>query len=1715
MTVYVTGGGGTHLEPRIAGYYLAALLAETGARGVPGRVVAVKTQQSEIDAPLDDLVVEGLLADGTATRLDLQITTTLSFTESDKKWADIVPRAWATYRQDRFDPTTRRLGIAVSQATTKLERSVQPLLARARHAIDAQQFRTRLARPKGANEEQREFQRVLDLLVRFVEPAATDEDILAFSRCLTIIPFDLDQEDASRDAQASVDRLAQLLRDPTETQKLWASLAAMAARIIPSGGGVERPTLARALQVEGYVVGADRRRGALIAALDAESKTALASIRDTIGGQTVARDEVHEQIVGALAEVRMLRIVGEHGTGKSALLKRLVMEEPAGAPVLVFKDLRIGPGGWPAHASRFGPVATPVDLLRELALSGSRTLFIDGLDKILDPAVQVTVNDLVAAITTAPELDAWRIAATLREENVTRVDAWLDPAAFSKLAVRSVRVEAFDDEEAREAAAALPALRPLLSDPQNYDKVLRRPFFLEALSRLPMPAEGEVSTEMDLVDLWWRHGGADASDFAPAQHRRNIIRSLGEMLLSAPGAPLPVRDLDPIPLDELRRAGVLRDVALGTTVAFSHDIYEEWALHRVLGERRSDIARTLLDGDQDLQLARPLQLLATEVLERADGAEWNALLTAVEPDKLRATWSRVILTAPVRSVRSQAMLDRIASSLMVDDGALLGRLLLAVRTTETERNLRFLDGELIPGLSPDEREQMASAAASPHLLSWLRLLDWLVPKLDTVPASARGELYPLLDGWAQFVGPINLPQLHVPTIAAWARAQIGDLDAQDGEQRSWERNALRKEAQPARSLLMQCAAAAPGEARAHLASMTDDSVKRLRRDIMRGSTALAQALPTESAAFVKRAYLLEHDWRRRSRSTMAERSENMGFDDNRDFYPASPHRPPLLALLRAHPSTGLGLVCDLCNHAMEGWRRRRRNFDAEPLPITIDLGRGPAQFWGDHDSYRWFRGTAHVHLLDSALMALEVWALERLQAGEDLDTVCRKVTEGNQCNAVLGIAAGLCAVDNAASLASEAALAIVTHPALWDWDITRSVTDQTTAVNLIGHWGAERHLQHALAKHNELPHRRVTVRDLALLFAGLSPPETRKRYTDAIGTFLERMPLADTSERDDPERLAAARRHYERFLQQADPANVRSVEKDGRVYLTMEPPYAAMPEHQEMLAEQANLNRVLRLHLWSLKAVESGTPAGEIGLREAYDEMLALDEDGLLDATRTSSDLRVHHAQSAVAATAAVLARHADEGLWSEVAEKVTDVIGRAATISETEDALSIRSAHVSGHPPAMAAHGYAALVRRAPLDEDARAALLQLAVDPIDKVAEAAHDAAAILADVDPYFVWRLYCLATQRAARSQAQGHDLLWSREEAIEQSVLAEEAEQAMRSGRPAIAHPGPAVPARLRLDPNEPDGDDDEDEHREDGDDARFWSGNEHYDWDYQANALRLSVAPMLGERTRAQLLENAGSFVDRALASRDEDRSRSDPSYEWLFAFGAWLGRLLGHLSADEVDALLFERVDRAAPRAAGELMDTIMRNFMIDWMLLHAPLEDRVFAHWSTLVAWAAQRPAWNVGARTERVDEHDRGMALASLFCVAGQRLVCGVETEWPHLAKILPTLENVVPAFAGEKTVFAGLLKLVRAAGAGLQPEPGLPWIRAVVRSRRKDRAFWEHLSNGEQLVILLREIIAAGELSSDTRAMTLEAADALIEAGVRGAAHLQQDMVRLGR
>jgi hypothetical protein len=140
---------------------------------------------------------------------------------------------------------------------------------------------------------------------------------------------------------------------------------------------------------------------------------------------------------------------------------------------------------------------------------------------------------------------------------------------------------------------------------------------------------------------------------------------------------------------------------------------------------------------------------------------------------------------------------------------------------------------------------------------------------------------------------------------------------------------------------------------------------------------------------------------------------------------------------------------------------------------------------------------------------------------------------------------------------------------------------------------------------------------------------------------------------------------------------------------------------------------------------------------------------------------------------------------------------------------------------------------------------------------------------------------------------------------------------------------------------------------------------------------------------------------------------------------------------------------------------------------------------------------------------------MAVSSFFCAISGRMICGVDAAWPNLDLVLPMLDRAAVTFGTEQTAFTAILALLRARPDQLMPDPGLEWIGRIARVRKADPQFWDYASNGERLVLLVRELIATRPLEQPHRDIVVEISDTLIELGVKGAAFLQQDLVRSAR
>ncbi|CAH2801672.1 MAG: hypothetical protein CBARDMAM_4440 [uncultured Caballeronia sp.] len=171
-------------------------------------------------------------------------------------------------------------------------------------------------------------------------------------------------------------------------------------------------------------------------------------------------------------------------------------------------------------------------------------------------------------------------------------------------------------------------------------------------------------------------------------------------------------------------AGVLRNVELGHSVVFSHDIFEEWALCETLIRHRANSATFLRDTGEPQHLIRPVQLLGTYLLETETTPEvWQGLIEEVAAPDLRPVWQRAVLLSCLQSTRTTALLVGLTSYLLADDAQMLRKLMLALRTIEVVPNTRFLNEAETPDIELANRAKYANITAKPRITVWIHFLD--------------------------------------------------------------------------------------------------------------------------------------------------------------------------------------------------------------------------------------------------------------------------------------------------------------------------------------------------------------------------------------------------------------------------------------------------------------------------------------------------------------------------------------------------------------------------------------------------------------------------------------------------------------------------------------------------------------------------------------------------------------------------------------------------------------------------------------------------------------------------------------------------------------------------------------------------------------------------------------------------------------------------------
>lgn len=1104
-----SGPAGPHFEGQVGAHYLLSMLTGSEPRGLPGTIIdRVEFQRAAEGRPLDDVIVHAHDPRGQAAVLEVQVKRAISFAPSDAVFRKVVEQIVEASRRPGFWDIRYELAIATAKTSRKIDGAYQEVLTWARQLGSAATFMARVARHGSANPDMRTFVSTFKSHLREAGSPDDDETVWRLLRRLQILVFDFTAQGSASEELAR-ERAAHALHsdDAAKAGNLWATLTELAIAIAASGGDRNRPRLIEDLKPYHFRFAGERRTATARAALAEASEAALSDIGDRVGEARLTRHQHVAVVSAALDQGRYVEIRGDAGVGKSGVLKHFAEQISAEARLIVLSPDRTTPKGWTTMRQVLGFDGTARELLADLAIDGGAILFIDNLDFFAGDE-RVTVNDLVRD---AAKIPGFSVIVTARRDFATEEPNWLPREALDRLGrSEPITIGELAEDEVDELRDVDPGLADLLADNHPARDVTRNLFRLARL--VSQPKDEPVSrTEIDMAEQWWRL--ADGRKDNTHRDRARVLRALAEQALVG-AAHLNVAAHTAAAVDALVASETLRDLG-NDRVAFRHDVLREWAIANLLSSEPAFVERLPLDRPASASLARGMELTARIALERSpDAAAWLSLLSRVSRAGVHGSWRRAVLLALVRSEIAGDLLTRVSDALLADGGALLRELVRTVMAVDvTPAAQIYVSAGIDPAMIP-------AGLNVPSGASYLRLIMWLLGLGQNLPVKAIPDIVELYTGWS---GAMLGRDALTPMILQWLFHWLTQVEAVNGPYgirnrdtalgRELDDELLRTLESDLRTGFLLFCDRTPELAATYLRSLGE----RRRGDSVVGSILkfrgmLAKAAPVELAELTTLALIPPRDEEedRRRRDDLRQPFDYVSCE----LLPASPAQGPFLELLTHSPEQGLALIRRLVDHAISF---HTNGHDHGSNAITLSLPDVDRTFlW--KQSYYWSRdGYAH-YVLTSALMALEAWAHQRIEAGEDFGKVLADVLGPSGTPA----AYLLVAVDLMLShwpKPREAAVPFLGNPELLSLDRARYVHDnQPFDLDIFGLKALQKEPRGAatIASLSKRPSRRCELYDLLGQYAVHGPADLRQKLQNLLRLAAERFgdPTAESTLRD-------------------------------------------------------------------------------------------------------------------------------------------------------------------------------------------------------------------------------------------------------------------------------------------------------------------------------------------------------------------------------------------------------------------------------------------------------------------------------------------------------------------------------------------------------------------------------------------------------------------------
>jgi hypothetical protein len=913
------------------------------------------------------------------------------------------------------------------------------------------------------------------------------------------------------------------------------------------------------------------------------SDAALAAIDDGLRHEdtelSLIRPESWTRAKQALFGERIIRLTGDGGSGKSAILKR--MAQAHDGPRLILKDNRVSAVTLGEHLGQLGITRDAAPLLDAMAGDGRALCVIDGADRLLTSERRPVVIDLLRAVAACKTAAQWQIVTTARgyQDRDLVADA-LTEAGWDSAGAQIV-IENLLPADLDALGQAFPSFGSLLSR-RDLGEQNRSLFLLRELLRRAAPPAG-IWSELDIADAW---AAGDLAGQAQSAFRARALAQMATALVDTPWR-LPGRsEIDAEGLALLIDEGTVMQLPHQDALRLVHDVHEDWLLARHLRGRASEIAPILRAADQPLWWLRAVRLAAQQMLEQHDLTGWQALIEQLDAaEGLDPIWTRAVLAAPLYSERSDSILDGLGPLLLAGEAQPLRRLLDTLIVSETRLDDRMLT--LLADRDEATRYAMAAYWRQPVYRSWVPFLRWSLPLWESWPAALIPRLSELAAIFARATAQIPNGQSQALAVIAWRwLVVIEDVRSERNysnrvepfglkldEHRGWEEIEERL-----REILVASVASAPSAVRQYLERLAAASGLRDARDkLLQSPGTVPTHLPAQWTEMCLRQFVAP---RRRARRDTRFGPELFSYLDGMSGFirggsglsPSSPLRAGFDQLFAAAPDQALRLFHRIERRSSTLWRWHSKCQDRRrPLPIRLRIGDRTITLWGDDPVYRWSRGILGGEVLGSIYMALDDWIENQAAAGVPMRGLVERVLQdqGLIATSMPLIAAIGERINDEEAMTSAAPF--IAAPRLWEYDIRRQI-DERGAAHRIGFWSADNiHFQASEKIHQRHVKRSPLHHALLLPFWLKADPQVRVLLNNARKAWTGDDLAAFEDELADPEQTNARDAQIERYRSDADPTQIRVEQADDGIRVSIAPP----EEDIEKIEELGSANRLL------------------------------------------------------------------------------------------------------------------------------------------------------------------------------------------------------------------------------------------------------------------------------------------------------------------------------------------------------------------------------------------------------------------------------------------------------------------------------------------------------------------------------------------------------------